>query len=54
MTDLQRRLEQTEREVARGQSERTPWLVLSWVTLLIAGVAAVVIAATLLIWIYAG
>jgi hypothetical protein len=43
-------LEREVREAARGESERTPWLVLGGVGGLIAIVVGVVVLAALLIW----
>jgi hypothetical protein len=46
-------LAETEREVARGRSARTPVLALGAVTLVIAAVFAIVVAAALLAWLLA-
>jgi hypothetical protein len=51
--DVERTIEDTQREIARGESERTPWFVLGGVTLLIAIVAGTLIAVAVLVWVFA-
>lgn len=50
---MQDKIEQTERDVTRGDAPETPAFVIGGVTLVIATVAAVVIAVALLVWLYA-
>ena len=47
------KLEETARDVTRGDAPETPMFVIGGVTLVIAAVAAVVIAIALLLWLYA-
>ena len=47
------KIEEAERDVARGDAPETPMFVLGRVTLVIAAVAAVVIAVAVLVWLYA-
>jgi hypothetical protein len=41
---------QTVREAARGRDERTPWIALTGVTLVVAAIVAVILVAAMLIY----